>query len=168
MKVKGVFMAIARKIKDYLDEKDVPFEPLEQDSVTKKEAFTASEIAGMWHIPGKQFAKCVVINADGKNVLCVLSACCNIDFGKLKELLHAKNLKLVSEDEMRKLFPDIPAGTEPPFGEFYGMPVYADNLLMENDEIVVNAGTHQDLLKLSVEDFEMLSHPTVGKFAVHL
>ena len=53
----------------------------------------------------------------------------------------------------------------PPFGNLYGLPVYAASALTEDDEIVFNAGTHTDAIKMSYKDYEKLVNPTVFHFS---
>jgi Ala-tRNA(Pro) deacylase len=50
----------------------------------------------------------------------------------------------------------------PPFGNLYGMPVYASDLLREDDVIVFNAGTHTEAVKMSYADFERLVRPVMS------
>ena len=52
----------------------------------------------------------------------------------------------------------------PPFGNLYGMDVYAAESLSENDEIAFNAGLHEEIIKLSFRDFERLVQPRVMAF----
>ena len=49
----------------------------------------------------------------------------------------------------------------PPFGNLYGLPVYACKELAENDEIAFNAGSHRELIKLPFKDFERLAKPEI-------
>ncbi len=49
----------------------------------------------------------------------------------------------------------------PPFGNLFDMKVYLSKELSEEKEIVFNAGTHSQLLKLSYEDYEKLVKPTI-------
>ena len=50
----------------------------------------------------------------------------------------------------------------PPFGNLWDMEVFADAHLREDEDIVFNAGTHTELLKLSFADYERLVHPKVA------
>lgn len=158
-------MAIPSKLKQFLDKEHVSYQTL-----VHPEAFTATEIAAVRHVPGKQFAKCVILNADGEYVMCVLPAIHNIDFNKLKNLTGAREVNLVSEDEIRRLLPEFPPGTEPPFGDLYSLKlaVYADQILEENDEIVISAGTHTDLMRMKWLDFLRLVRPILGDFGKHV
>jgi Ala-tRNA(Pro) deacylase len=54
----------------------------------------------------------------------------------------------------------------PPFGNLYGMETYADKRLREDREIVFNAGSHKELVKLAYVDFERLVKPKTAEFAV--
>lgn len=158
-------MGIATKLKDFLDKEHISYQ-----TMMHPEAFTATEIAACKHVPGKQFAKCVIINADGEYIMCVMPATHHIDFTKLKKLVDARDLRLASEDEIRKLFPEFPPGTEPPFGELYSLKidVYADQILEENEEIVLSAGTHTDLVKIRWMDFMRLVRPIMGDIGKHV
>ena len=153
-------MAIAEKLRKYLEVEHVDYKQMHHP-----EAFVASEIAGQQHIPGKQFAKAVVVNADGKYLVCALPASRLIDFDKLKKVLDAKDVRLVKEEEIGGLFPDFQRGSEPPFGNLYNLPVYSDATLEVNDEIVVNAGTHTDLIKIKWKDFVRLVKPISADFS---
>jgi len=53
----------------------------------------------------------------------------------------------------------------PPFGNLYGMSVFVDESLTKDKEIAFNAGTHNELIRLSYADFETLVKPTVLSFA---
>ena len=52
----------------------------------------------------------------------------------------------------------------PPFGNLYGVDVYVDQSLTEDEEIVFQAGTHFGAVKLRYRDFEALVHPKVAEF----
>jgi Ala-tRNA(Pro) deacylase len=73
---------------------------------------------------------------------------------------------LASELEFTGLFPDCEVGAMPPFGNLYGVPVYVDTSLTSDEEIVFNAGTHQDTIRMKYADFERLALPTVFPFAL--
>ena len=82
--------------------------------------------------------------------------------------MGSADLKLANEEEVEKLFPDYEAGAEPPFGHLYGLKVYADQLLQEDEEIVFNAGTHTDVVKMKFKDFKRLAKPIMGEIGRHI
>ena len=156
-------MAIATKVKKFLDKEHIGYQILEHSL-----AYTAMEIAGTQHVPGKQMIKSVIVKADGKFIMCVLPAIHLVDFKKLKKITKAKELDLAQETEVGKLFPEFELGAEPPFGQLYGLTVYVDKMLQENDEIVFNAGTHTDMVKMKYQDFLRLTKPIVADFGTHI
>jgi len=86
----------------------------------------------------------------------------------LKKLLRAKKLKLASESDMKQVFPDVDVGAMSVFGNLYEVPVMVDKTLVESNEIVCNAGTHTETIKLRYRDFAKLAKPRVGLFGLHV
>jgi Ala-tRNA(Pro) deacylase len=56
----------------------------------------------------------------------------------------------------------------PPFGNLYGLPVYVDRSLSADEEIVFNAGSHFETLRMKYGDFERLVKPVVIDAGVQL
>ena len=73
--------------------------------------------------------------------------------------------RLATETEFKGLFPDCEVGAMPPMGSFYMMPVYADDLLEEDDQIVLQAGTHTISIKMAWDDYLRLERPTLAKIS---
>ena len=63
------------------------------------------------------------------------------------------------------MFPESEVGAMPPFGNLYGMEVFVDESLSQDEEIAFNAGSHTELIKLAYRDFESLVKPKATKFA---
>jgi Ala-tRNA(Pro) deacylase len=57
-------------------------------------------------------------------------------------------------------------GAMPPFGNLYGIPVYVDTSLTDDPEIVFQAGTHTDTIKIRYADYARLVKPQVGQIAL--
>jgi len=148
-----------KKLKDFLDKEGVKYL-----SISHSPAFTSQEIAASAHISGKELAKTVVVKLDGKQALAVLPASCHVDFNKLKSLAGAKKAELAGEEEFEQSFPECEVGAMPPFGNLYGMDVYADKRLSKDKEIAFNSGSHKELIRLAYADFERLVKPKVGDF----
>ena len=137
--------------------------------VTKhKPTFSAQEMAAMEHEPGKYVAKPVIVKADGKYVMCVLSACYKIDMRALKKQLGAKKVELAEEEEMGKLFDDCDLGAEPPFGNLYDLPTVIDKTLEKDDHITFQAGSHEKAVRMSMADYRKLVEPKVLEFSYHV
>ena len=128
-------------------------------------AYTAQEIAAAQHVPGKQLAKCVLVRTNQGVRLVVLPAAYRVDFAKLKKLLNAKSLSLASESDITQAFPGVEVGAMSVFGNLYSVPVIVDTSLAASPDIICNAGTHSETIKLRYRDFERVVKPKVGSFA---
>ena len=133
-------------------------------TISHSQAFTAQEIAATAHIPGKELAKTVMVKIDGDMAMAVLPADDRVDRQLLKEAAGAETLELASEAEFKDLFSSCELGAMPPFGNLWGMRVFVDTRLAEDEEIAFNAGSHSELVRLAYEDYVRLVEPEV----VHL
>lgn len=149
-----------KKLKEFLDQNQIRY-----ISITHSPAYTAQEIAAMAHIPGKELAKTVMIKLDNTMGMAVLPANHRVDFDMLKELTGAEFILLATENEFKSLFPGCDPGAMPPFGNLYNMPVYVSEALTKDEEIVFNAGSHTELIKMNYKDFEKLVQPKVMEFS---
>jgi Ala-tRNA(Pro) deacylase len=145
-----------QKLKDFLDKHEIKYV-----SVVHSPAYTAQEIAARAHIKGRQLAKTVMVHVDGKMAMAVLPASLKVDFDYFRKEIGAANVGLAAEREFEALFPDCEVGAMPPFGNLYGMDVYVDHSLVEDDEIAFTAGTHTELIKLPFIDFKRLVKPKI-------
>ncbi|MFZ0418785.1 MAG: YbaK/EbsC family protein [Candidatus Sulfotelmatobacter sp.] len=124
-------------------------------------AYTAQGIAALTHISGKELAKTVIVKLDGELAMAVVPASRHVDLSLLKRALGAKTAELASEQEFQDKFADCEPGAMPPFGNLYGMAVYADESLSALKEITFNAGTHRDLLRMDWVDLVRLVEPRI-------
>jgi Ala-tRNA(Pro) deacylase len=150
----------AQRLKEFLNANKVKYV-----SVVHSEAYTAQEIAALTHITGKELAKTVIVRKDGRMTMAVLPASHKIEWNLLKEATGADKIELASEKEFKDMFPDCEIGAMPPFGNLYGMEVYAEESLTKDREIAFNAGSLIELVKLSYEDFSRLVKPKVVRFS---
>ena len=156
-------MTVLKRLKEYLEKNQVSFEVGYHQRV-----YTAQEIAAAEHVPGKELAKVVMVRADGKMVMLVLPASFRVDMEKLKGILKSKKVEKAKEEEFQDLFADCEIGAMPPFGNLYDLEVWVDQVLTEDKDIVFNAGSHVETLKIKYSDYARLVNPKVGQFSVHL
>lgn len=150
-----------KKLKEFLDARKVRYV-----TITHSKAYTAQEVAASAHVPGKEMAKTVMVKVDGKMAMAVLPASCRVSLLMLREVTGAKDVVIATEQEFKVLFPECEAGAMPPFGNLWGFDVFVASRLAEDDEIVFNAGTHTELIRLAYKDFERIVHPKVVEFSV--
>ena len=153
-------MSVLKKLEDYLVGNAVKYRKLRHDPT-----FTAQETAASAHVPGKELAKTVVVKTDNNYALVVLPACLKINLKNLSGAMSGKHVAIAEEGEFQNMFPDCEVGAMPPFGNLYSLPVYVARALSDDEEIVFNAGTHTDMIRMSYRDFEKLVRPTVADFS---
>ena len=98
--------------------------------------------------------------------MAVVPASRHVDLAKLADTAGAKQATLATEEEFQQLFPGCEVGAMPPFGNLYDMDVYVDDMLREDDDIVFNAGSHVQVVRMEYEDYQRLVQPVLGEFAV--
>jgi Ala-tRNA(Pro) deacylase len=154
-------MSIPRSIETFLRDQHVPYSVLHH-----RTAFTAQEEAAITHVPGRQWAKTVTCVADGQPILAVVPATSLVDVDRLRAVTGAQEIRLASEREFEGLYPDCETGAMPPLGPLYGQRVFIDRALAEDEEIVFNAGSHSDAIKVRYDDFSRVVQPTVADFGL--
>lgn len=149
-----------QKLRQFLDENQVKYVV-----ITHSKAYTSQAIAETAHISGNELAKTVVLKKDGELCMAVLPASKQVSLSAFAKATNSKDVTLAGENEFKDRFPDCEVGAMPPFGNLYGLPVYADTSLARDKEIAFNAGSHLELIKLTYSDFERLVKPRVIDFA---
>jgi Ala-tRNA(Pro) deacylase len=129
------------------------------------EAFTAQEVAHAIHKTGKVLAKTVILDVDGRHVMAVVPAHHRVKLEAVKALLKADAVRLAAEEQLRALFPDCDLGAMPPIGTLYNLPVVVSTELAEKPEIIFNACSHTECVKMTFKDFEALVRPQVGSIS---
>src|SRR5215475_7163691 len=152
-------MSISMRLKKFLEENQVPYTVM-----THTVTYTAQGAAATMQISGKELAKTVVLWAGEEMILAVLPAPDHVRLDKLAGEV-GKPLRLATEQEFSSLFPDCELGAMPPLGSLYNLPVFVDESLAADEQIVFNAGTHRDAIRMRYDDFVRLAKPKVCSFA---
>lgn len=154
-------MSVPQRLKSFLDSNYVPYESLSHSTT-----YTAQGTATLMQISGKEIAKTVVLCAGtqgDETILAVLPGSKHVKFDKLAAAL-GKPVRLATETEFCRLFPDCELGAMPPFGALYNLPVYIDESLAKDVEVVFNAGTHHDAVRMRFDDLVRLAQPKICSF----
>ena len=149
-------MSLIPTLQAYLDTHGVKY-----TIIRHSPAYTTQELAAMLHITGKELAKTVMVTVDTDLAMVVLPASHHIDFARLSTALGGKRTALADEWEFAERCPTCELGAMPPFGHLCGMPVYVDQALTEDAEIVFNAGSFATALRMRYADYARLAQPTV-------
>lgn len=155
-------MAMAMKLKHYLDRKHVDYELLAHE-------YTGSsmETAEAAHVPGEQLAKSVILEDESGYLMAVIPASHWLEIGVLSHQLE-RRLGLATEAEISKLFDDCDIGAVPPLGQAWGIKVVMDDCLKSCDDIYFEAGDHTEVVHMRGKDFrKLLANQTHGVFSHH-
>jgi Ala-tRNA(Pro) deacylase len=151
---------LAKKLKEFLDSHSI-----EYGTILHPVSYTAQETAALAHVPSKGLAKTVIVKIEGALAMAVLPASHEVDLSLLRAATRARTVSLAKEKEFKERFLECEIGAMPPFGNLYGMAVFVDESLTQGKEIVFNAGSHDELVRLSYEDFERLVQPVIVKLS---
>lgn len=156
----GLNKEVIVNLQTYLDELGVAYSLSRHPPV-----YTAQALAEVEHISGRQVVKPVVIQADGRFVLCALPASYRIDLATIRELLHAKSVALADETALSQLFPDCELGAEPPIGRLYGLQTFVDPAVIADERVTFQAGTHVDAITMHMADYRRITQPQIARFS---
>ncbi len=153
-------MDTPRWIRKALEQRAISFEELHHP-----EAYTAQEVAQKEHTSGHRVAKVVAVLVDGHAVELILPATRQVDLGRLRKALHARRARLATESEMQQVFPDCAPGAVPPLRHWKNVDVVMDPSMKRDGDIVFQAGTHTDAVRLNFQDWFQMVKPQVLEFS---
>lgn len=148
-----------KRLDSHLDQNQIPY-----SLILHRPTCGAQVAAPLMHVPGKEVAKAVALRAEAKVVLAILPASYHVNFDELPAIVGDR-AQLLGPEKCNETFPDCEAGAIPPSGELYGVPVYLDEALAEDVEVVLGPGTLSESLRMGNRDFIRLVKPKVCSFA---
>jgi Ala-tRNA(Pro) deacylase len=150
------------KLQDYLHDRQIPFDVLHHE-----DTFDSQHLAEAVHVSGRQVAKTVLLRMDHgyQYAVAILPATHLIDLEAVGRLLGGARMELATEYEIAQRCPDCETGVLPPFGSMYGLETVLDESLRNATQMVFEANTHQEAIRMAGADFIRLENPLVGDFA---
>jgi Ala-tRNA(Pro) deacylase len=123
----------------FLEQEGVSFEVVEHE-----QTMSAAEEAEATHRRPQDVAKTVVLRDGGRQILAVIPASERLDLHKVRELLGAsKDLRLATEEEIAKDFPELDVGAVPPIGPRLPSAELIDHRLSDLDTVLCAGGDHR-------------------------
>jgi Ala-tRNA(Pro) deacylase len=151
-------MSASTWIRTSLTARGIPFEEMHHPP-----AFTAQQVAAREHVSGHRMAKVVAAVVDGRAVELILPASRRVDLERVKEVLGAKDVRLASEEEMGRVFTGCEVGAIPALRHWEGVTVLMDRTMPVDGDLVIQAGTHTDAIRLPLREwFEMVNPQVVS------
>ena len=150
------------KLVTVLEEAGIAYESL---SHAHTESATAE--AEALHVSPGEVAKTLIVTTPIGHVRAVILASARVDMHKLREVLHVpgKQLRLATEEELARDYPEFDLGAVPPFGGSRDEPVVIDTRLMERETVVLEAGSHEESVRIATEDLRKLTHARVAEIS---
>jgi Ala-tRNA(Pro) deacylase len=131
-----------------------------------REFFTASQVAQSTHVPGRLFAKPVVIHdPEGGYSMVVVTAHEHVDLDAFQRFTGHTHGRVADELEIAQLFPDCEVGAMPPVGRLYGLPTYLDERFRDEPDLYFQAGNHHEVVRMAYADFVAVARPFTGEFS---
>lgn len=129
---------------------------------------TSSQTAETAHVPGDCLAKTVILGDQQGYVAAVIPSTYQLRLSDLREQT-GRQLELVREEDLGKLFTDCEVGAVPPLGAVYGVQTYLDESLAQRPEIYFEAGDHEALIRMSTDQFlDLMEQAEKGRFAYRM
>ena len=143
-------MTISTTLSEHLQRLDVKY-----DLIPHPHTESSMQSAQKAHVPGNQLAKGVVVRDGDHYAMVVVPSAKHIDRDWLRSQF-GDTAELASEADLSRVFYDCAPGAVPPIGKAWGLDTYLDESLVGQPEVYFEAGDHEDLVRLSGEDFEAL------------
>src|SRR5919197_2884740 len=142
----------------FLEEAGIDFDVLEHAHTVR-----AVDEAAALGVGAEEVAKTLVLVAPNGNVRAVLAASERIDLHKVAAVVGVggKKVRLASEDDLTRDYPDFELGAVPPFGGREDQ-VIVDERLAARDSVVLEAGSHARSVRLKVSDLVHLTRAQVA------
>lgn len=141
-------MAIAPKLYDFLSTRHSEYQVLAHPH-TQSSAATAQAA----HVPGRGFAKAVLVEDNEGYVLAVMPSTHHLALAELGQALRRRPLRLAKESELRSVFPDCDLGALPVLGAAYGLNTIIEQELDGQPEVYFEAGDHEHMVHMTAAEF---------------
>ena len=125
---------------------------------------TAADEAEALGVPPGEVAKTLVVTTPSGHVRAVVPASERLDLGKLRDVLAEggrHKVHLVAEEDLGRDYGDFELGAVPPFGG-PGDDVVVDRRVAARESVVVEAGTHDQSLRLAAADLVRITGAQVA------
>ncbi len=136
-------------LKSALDDAGVSYELLPHPHT--ETALAEAEALG---VAPDDVAKTLVVKVPGGYTRVVLPASARLDMHKLREIHGGGRHKvhLASEEDLRRDYPEFELGAVPPIGGGRKDPVVVDPKVAEQETVVIEAGSHEESLRIAAAD----------------
>jgi Ala-tRNA(Pro) deacylase len=142
------------QVTDYLETHGVPFE-----RIVHQQACTPVAEARALGIDASEVIKTVAMRVAGRYALIAVPATSRLDTHLVQAAVGDRQVRLATEEELRRDFPGIELGALPPLGSLLGAPLYVDQEVLQHETVVFAAGSQTESVQIRTAD--LLQHEQV-------
>jgi Ala-tRNA(Pro) deacylase len=153
-----VVMGETQQLTELLEREGIAFERLPH-----RHTETAGEEAAALGVDPDELAKTIVLTTGHGFLRAVIPASDKLDVHKVRSLLDLdEQPHFVHEAELVSVYPTFEVGAVPPLGGPAGDRVAVDRRLADRDSVVIEAGSHDESIRLGTTDLLVLAHAAIG------
>src|SRR5215470_6781385 len=147
-------VGVMTQVTEHLETHGVPFEP-----IAHQQADTSIDEARALGIEASEVVKTVAMRVAGGYALMAIPATCRLDMHLVQAAVGDRHVRLATEQELLRDFPDFELGALPPLGSLLGAPLYVDQEVLQHETVVFAAGSQTESVQLRTAD--LLQHEQV-------
>ena len=156
------FHPVTEKIEQILREGKFWYQRFEHEPVRTSEE--AAKVRPEYE--RKQGSKSLILKAKRKGeakrfIMVVVPGDRQFDKNKLKTETGFEDMRFATPEEVSELTLGVIPGGVPPWGNLFGLPVFADAALFENEKIIFNAGDRRISIAMYAKGYLQLVGPIV-------
>jgi Ala-tRNA(Pro) deacylase len=139
------------RVTEHLETQRVPFEP-----IAHRQTYTSIDEARALGIEASEVVKTVAMRAAGGYALMAVLATGRLDMHLVQAAVGDRHVRLATEEELLRDFPDFELGALPPLGSLLGAPLYVDQQVLQHETVVFAAGSQTESVQIRTAD--LLQH----------
>ena len=134
--------------------------------IVHKPVFTSEEAALERGMSLKMGVKSLIFKLDKDEFkLILVRGDRKADSKRLREILHVKNVRLASPEEVLKIS-GCEIGSVHPFGNLMKLEILMDKSILENEDVDFNIGQHTHSMLMKAKDLAKILKPRIEDFSV--
>ena len=142
------------QVTEHLETHGVPFEP-----IAHQQTYTSIAEARALGIDASEVIKTVAMRVADGYALMAVPATGRLDMHLVQAAVGDSHVRLATEEELLRDFPDVELGALPPLGSLLGAPLYVDQELLQHETVVFAAGSQTESVQIRTAD--LLQHEQV-------
>ena len=143
-------------LKALLDDNNIEYKVL-----THERVYTSEQAAKIRGVPLSSGVKAMVAKSEKGFFLILVPGNKKIDFDKLMPKIG--KAKLASAEDVFRLT-GCEVGSVHPFGNLFGLQIFMDRHILDNQTVNFNAGLHEISINMSSRDMAEIIKPEIGDF----